>query len=117
MTGSTGSATCSVSLRPAREVPGVEPARPADTSFTLNVEPDGSFRIDDVRAGTYELIIEVNKKPTEQGGPGNEALATTRHQVVVPEMPGGRSDDPLDLGGIPLTTIQQPAQPAAAPRS
>ena len=29
-------------------------------------------------------------------------LASTRREVVVPVMPDGRSDEPLDLGAIPV---------------
>ena len=83
-------------------------ARGADTSFTLKVEPDGSFRIEDVPAGTYDLLIEVNKRPTDSGGLGHEELATCRREVVVPVMPEGRSDKPLDLGVIPLTAVKKP---------
>ena len=79
------------------------PALAADASFTFNVEPDGSFRIEDVEAGTYDLLITVNKRPSDQGGRGHEVLATTRREVVVPVMPDGRSDEPLNLGAIPVT--------------
>ena len=33
-------------------------------------------------------------------------MATARREVTVPEMPGGRSDEPLDLGTIPLVPIK-----------
>ena len=50
--------------------PEKRPGRRAHTSFTFKVEPDGSFRIEDVEAGTYDLLIEVNKRPADQGGLG-----------------------------------------------
>ena len=34
-------------------------------TIVFKAEPDGSFRIEDVAAGTYELLIEVNKRPTD----------------------------------------------------
>jgi hypothetical protein len=52
-----------------------------------------------VEAGTYDLRIVVREG--RAGLLGGEALATARREVVVPEMTGGRSDDPLDLGEIP----------------
>jgi hypothetical protein len=91
--------------------------RRAATSCTFKVEPDGSFRIEEMETGTYDLLIQVNKQPTAQGGLGHEVLATTRREVIVPAMPDGRSDEPLDLGGIPVTTGRKPeATPAARQR-
>jgi len=58
--------------------------------FPLRFAPDGSFRIEDVPAGTYWLRLRV------PGLPNN----TFVKEVVVPEMPGGRSDLPLDLGVV-----------------
>ena len=92
------------------------PVRRADTSITFKTEHDGSFRIDDVEAGTYDLLITVSKRPTDQGGRGHEVLATTRHEVIVPAMPGGRSDEPLDLGVIILTAEKKPERPPAEPQ-
>ena len=39
----------------------------------------------------------------------DDVLGSARRDVIVPEMPGGRSDEPLDLGVIPL----QPAKKRA----
>jgi hypothetical protein len=44
----------------------------------------------------------------------HETIATARREVVVPPMLGGRSDDPLDLGAIPVTAVTQPAAAPAA---
>ena len=41
-------------------------------SVIFKVEADGSFRIEDVEAGTYELIIRVNEEPADHRGLGNE---------------------------------------------
>ena len=48
---------------------------------------DGSFRLDNVPQGRYQLI-----GPVRFGS-----------RVVVPPMPGGRSDEPMHLGDIPLS--------------
>src|SRR5262249_15835667 len=37
---------------------------------------------------------------------GDDALGNARREIIVPEVPGGQSDEPLDLGTIPL----QPAK-------
>ncbi len=83
-------------------------SRPDRESYTFKVEPDGTFRIEDIAAGTYEILIILNKRPVNEGGLGHEPLASIRREVVVPPIPGGRSDEPLDLGAIPLVAVEKP---------
>ncbi len=73
------------------------------------LDKDGSFRVEDVEAGAYDLIFVINEPSRDpQGSPpamhGSGRPAAT---VTVPEMPGGRSDEPLDLGTIPLVPIKK----------
>jgi peroxiredoxin/uncharacterized GH25 family protein len=78
------------------------------TNYTVKVEPDGSFRVDDVPAGTYDLSITVNEPPVgNQCGIGGDQLGSVRHTFTVPEMPGGRGDDPLDVGTLELTMAKR----------
>ena len=103
---------CYLVSKPASTGPGgaagkASSVRRGNASLTFKVEADGSFRIEDVEAGTYELLIEVNEKPPDHHGLGNVALAMTRSEVVVPAMPGGRSDLPLDLGVVMLTAVKK----------
>jgi peroxiredoxin len=44
-----------------------------------------------------------------------ETIAVAKQEFTVPEMPGGRSDKPLDLGEVELTVIQRPEGGDAAP--
>jgi hypothetical protein len=67
----------------------------------VGLEPDGSFRIDDVPPGEYRLAVRVlgldqfHVTATHGRAPGPfERIVRT---FTVPEMPEGRSD-PLDLG-------------------
>jgi hypothetical protein len=92
-----------------------EMGRGAGKTFVFKVEPDGSFRSEDIEAGDYEIQIIVHKRPTEGVGLGHEVLGLVRREVVVPEMPGGRSDEPLDLGAIPVTAVKKnPTAPGAS---
>ena len=59
-------------------------------SYPAEVDADGYFRIEDVPAGNYILRYY---------NPAGSADTMTV-KVSVPEMPGGRSDKPLDLGTI-----------------
>jgi hypothetical protein len=40
-------------------------------------------------------------------GLGHEVLASVRREVIVPPIPGGRSDEPLDLCKIPLMEVKE----------
>jgi beta-lactamase regulating signal transducer with metallopeptidase domain len=71
-------------------------------SLSVVLAPDGSFRIDDVPPGDYRLVIRVNGESTfhvalmrrRDSGP----FLHTSRIFTVPPVPGGRSDEPLDLG-------------------
>jgi beta-lactamase regulating signal transducer with metallopeptidase domain/peroxiredoxin len=68
--------------------------------YASTIDKDCRFRIEDVPAGTYELELTVNgSRDPRFSGPGRE-IAYLRMPVVVPEIPGGRSNEPLDLGTI-----------------
>jgi len=62
------------------------------TLFASHIDKDGRFRIDDVPAGKFELELVVS---------GQRApIARVKTSVVVPAIPVGRSNEPLDLGTI-----------------
>ena len=70
-----------------------------DRQFAVAVRPDGAFRIEDVPSGRYVLKFAF------RGSVGDDSLgrhAFGQARVEVPEMPGGRSDEPLDVGTIML---------------
>ncbi len=78
----------------------------AGTDYAVKVEPDGSFRVEDVVAGNYHLSIllrEASSNPNQRHSA--ESIGGAQREVMVPEMVGGRSDQPLDLGKIPLVPI------------
>lgn len=87
---------------------------PASRSFAVNVEPDGSFRVDDIPAGSYRLSIQVHEPlPGDQPGFG-ELLGTASLNFDVPAMSEGRPDEPMDVGTVELvpTTRLQVGEPA-----
>ena len=61
------------------------------------INADGSFRVEDVRPGTYSLRIEPHP-PNRQGGP----LGVAQKVVTVPEIADGDLDKPLDIGPVEL---------------
>jgi RNA polymerase sigma factor (sigma-70 family) len=81
----------------------------ARRSYSVILKADGSFRVEDVEAGSYDLIFVVDEPSRDPRGFAHNSatLGSARREVTVPEMPGGRSDEPLDLGTIPLEPIKK----------
>jgi thiol-disulfide isomerase/thioredoxin/uncharacterized GH25 family protein len=80
----------------------VDKAQKEHRQYAVVGQSDGSFRADDVPAGTYLLTIAISKtNPDGTCGPG-DTIATASADVTVPEMPGGRSDEPLELPSLPM---------------
>jgi hypothetical protein len=69
--------------------------------YLLDVRPDGSFRADDVPAGTYDLEASFYP-PNDTNRDWNHPLGTADTVVIVPPMAGGRSDEALDVGTVPV---------------
>ncbi|KPK34673.1 MAG: hypothetical protein AMJ65_18065, partial [Phycisphaerae bacterium SG8_4] len=69
--------------------------------YTFRISDDGSFRIEDVIGGKYDLTVWIEERLTGRGRP--EEIAGYYGSIEVPEMPGGRSDEPLDLGELELS--------------
>jgi hypothetical protein len=92
-----------------------EAARDLRTRINMHVPlaPDGSFRLDDIPAGTYALGIEVQRGPRPGAYGPFQRLGRV---ITIPPMEGGRSDEPLDLGVLPLQTRRDFAPGSLAPR-
>jgi hypothetical protein len=71
----------------------LEALRSSSPVFTISVNRDGRFRIDDVPAGLYKLSVRFDQ---------HAAGELADYQFSVPVMEGGRSDEPLDLGELML---------------
>ncbi len=83
-------------------------AEGANRNFTVKVEGDGSFRVEDVPAGDYEVNIAINEPPVGNAcGIGGDLLASARRKFTIPAMEGGRSDEPLDVGTIELAMTKR----------
>jgi beta-lactamase regulating signal transducer with metallopeptidase domain/protocatechuate 3,4-dioxygenase beta subunit/thiol-disulfide isomerase/thioredoxin len=62
------------------------------------LQPDGSIRVDDLPPGDYRLKLRYSADPLYGPGLSADRIAYTTKQFTIPEMPGGRTDSPLDLG-------------------
>ncbi len=65
-----------------------------------NIDKSGRFEIPDVPTGDYKLTVSVNNPPTPGVCGAGSQIGRAELQLSIPEMPGGRSDEPLDLGAI-----------------
>lgn len=68
--------------------------------YCFTIQEDGSFRIEDVIPGTYDLTVWLEEPFSSQGPP--EEIGGYHGTVEVPEMAEARSDEPLDLGELTL---------------
>lgn len=82
--------------------------------YALNFSQDGSFRVEDVPGGKYNLRIELHESGGSQ--PFNQPLiGQLTREVIVPDSPGGRSDEPFDLGALEMTARHSLKVGKAAP--
>ena len=80
--------------------PAGEAYRRGPTSFAVAMESDGSFRVDDVPAGAHSLNVQLT--PKDRSVCGGRPIGRAYKKFEIPEMPGGRSDEPFDLGEVPF---------------
>ena len=67
--------------------------------YAVEFDAGGAFRIQDVPAGLYVLRLPFRGRAIDEEW---ELRAFSESNVTVPATPGGRSDEPLDLGTIRL---------------
>jgi thiol-disulfide isomerase/thioredoxin len=68
----------------------------------IKFEKDGSFRVEDVPAGNQRLSIHLFASESETGD-----IGSVNHEFSIPGMPGGRSDEPYNLGLLKMTMIER----------
>jgi peroxiredoxin len=68
------------------------------TMHGFEVEPDGSFRIEDVTAGTYTIDFDVLQKAGADRP--RKRLGYGQGEFTVPAMPGDCSDEPLNIASV-----------------
>jgi len=71
-------------------------------NLNFKCEEDGSFRVDDVPAGDYCLYVTAYEPPSKPSGCIETKIGLLSHNFNVPDIPGGRSDEPLNIGTLEL---------------
>jgi hypothetical protein len=82
--------------------------------YAVRVEGDNTFRVEDVLPGTYQLSVNV-QEPNSENRWGGESIGQGLLEFTVPEMPGGRSDEVLDVGTLQLKALVRLKAGDAAP--
>jgi RNA polymerase sigma factor (sigma-70 family) len=89
-------------------------ARRAKRAFGTFCNSNGSFRLQDIPAGTYELQIKLldskldSVSPRQRYDPAPEIGSIVR-EVIVPEISMGQTAEPVDLGTLELLPRQDRA--------
>ena len=86
-------------IREWQNLPEVLEARRNHRYYALAVEEDGSFRLDNIPPGAYDLSIQLNE-PGEQEWQFGESIGSITREVVVSEVEGSGGDEPIDLGEL-----------------
>ncbi|HUT45328.1 MAG TPA: carboxypeptidase regulatory-like domain-containing protein [Sedimentisphaerales bacterium] len=71
----------------------------------FKIEGDGTFRIDDVPTGDYQLSVNAYEPPADPRAFRGKRIGLLSQHFKVPEMPDSRSDEPLELGVLGLDVI------------
>ena len=61
---------------------------------------DGTIRLDDLAPGDYVLKLTMSADPLRGRGRSPDRVVHATRQFTIPAIPGGRSDEPMDLGTI-----------------
>lgn len=71
--------------------------------FAFKIQPDGSFRVEDVPSGKFELMVWAEESPLH-AAPGRRPRQTSsyRAEVDIPAPSVGRLDELFDLGTLQL---------------
>jgi len=85
------------------------PINPPYKVFSLECDKDGSFRVEDVPAGDYCIYVYAYGPPPDTRSRWGESIGVLTHPFNIPRMPGGRSDEPLDLGVLELQVLGKSA--------
>jgi len=68
-------------------------------------DAEGQFCYDDVPAGRYCLTLRAYGLPAQARGVRGEAIGILTCPFTIPEMPDGRSNEPLNLGKLEFQPI------------
>lgn len=82
--------------------------------YSIRVEEDGSFRLDDIAPGTYALRFDVFEPTAGRGREYEHRIGGVDREIIAPETPDVPGGEPLDVGTLELGGSSAPV--TAKPR-
>jgi len=77
--------------------------------YGVQILVDGRFRADDIGPGDYNLRVSIHQPPPDESCGWGRLVGEFSRAFTVPPIPGGVSDDPLDVGDLqPAPTSVRP---------
>jgi hypothetical protein len=74
-----------------------------ERSYPVEFDTDGTFRVDGVVPGRYELALQImDRVKVRPNSFQSRAVVSTVHSVTVPQAAEGNCDDVIDLGTLTL---------------
>ncbi|MEM7624933.1 MAG: carboxypeptidase regulatory-like domain-containing protein [Planctomycetota bacterium] len=92
-----------------KKIEGLQASQHGERKYhNFRVEPDGSFRIENVAPGDYSLTMQVMEPPVGNACGSGESIGTLSQRVTVPPLPEGVAylDEPLDVGTLEITPVK-----------
>ncbi len=80
-------------------------AEGSSQSWAFKLASDGTFRAENIPAGEHCFYLTAYGVPADSRAFRGERIGTLTHPFTIPEMPNGRSEEPLDLGVLELLTV------------
>jgi thiol-disulfide isomerase/thioredoxin/protocatechuate 3,4-dioxygenase beta subunit len=74
-------------------------------NYAVHVEPDGTFRVDDVAPGDYTFAITFAEMPKGGMLRSGDAVAELTREFTIPPLATAVTNQPLDLATLSLTPI------------
>jgi hypothetical protein len=71
-------------------------------ALALEIDENGSFRMEDVPAGEYDVTINAYRPSPDAPTFLGERIGVLSIPLKISPMPGGRSDEPLNLGALEI---------------
>ena len=85
------------------------PAREdANKYYKIIVQPDGSFRADDVPPGDYVIDLKVYERKDQHRYDRDKPIGRIKHEFTLPEPAEGDEDKPFNLGRLRLDSEMLP---------
>jgi RNA polymerase sigma factor (sigma-70 family) len=89
--------------------PASGPNRPIPYTVSVDMTPEGTFRVDDLPAGSYHLHVETGLIAERWSTPPRyrflDTTAAADKDFEIPPMATARMDEPLDLGATGLSLL------------